>query len=276
MERIIGILKEFFGFGGYQREPEGYMTWQHLTYASVFMVIMLVCAIYLGIKYSKKSNKEKNKVLIFSAIAINVFEITRIIVLCWRGNNPMGWINQLPLFLCSIQFITIPLAAFSKGRVKEAALDFVTIFGILGAVMGTYFAGQNYGCYPLFSMDNIVSGITHCMSGFTALYIMISGMISMKKKNMWITLTILGGFAIAAYIANIYTDANYMFLSRGDGTPYTLLENLFNDVFGSKIASIVYPLSVIALFVLYITVFYSVYFAILKNLEKKHGSTAKA
>ena len=30
-------------------------------------------------------------------------------------------------------FLTIPLAAFSKGRIQEAATDFVCIFGILGA-----------------------------------------------------------------------------------------------------------------------------------------------
>ena len=65
--------------------------------------------------------------------------------MCFRGHDPLGWLYELPLFLCSIQLITIPLAAFTKGKIKEASLDFVLIFGILGAVFGTYFAGQNYG-----------------------------------------------------------------------------------------------------------------------------------
>ena len=88
------------------------------------------------------------------------------------------------LFLCSIQLITIPLAAFTKGRINEAAVDFVAVFGLLGAVLGTYGAGQNYAADPVLSFDNVVSGVTHAISGFAALYVFISGLTSMKKKNM--------------------------------------------------------------------------------------------
>lgn len=82
---------------------------------------------------------------------------------------------MLPLFMCSIQLITIPLAAFTKGRIKEASLDFVFIFGALGAVLGTYFAGNNYASYPVISFDNVNSGITHAISGFAALLYWNSG-----------------------------------------------------------------------------------------------------
>ena len=160
---------------------------------------------------------------------------------------------NLPLFLCSIQLITIPLAAFTKGRIREAALDFVSIFGILGALLGTYGAGNNYGTYPVLSFDNVVSGVTHCISGFASLYIMISGMAGMKKQNMVITYGILIGFCIMAYIANTALDYNYMFLVRGDGTPY---EILYGIVKGDPV---LYPLSVVALFLAYITMFYGVW-----------------
>ena len=100
---------------------------------------------------------------------------------------------ELPLFLCSIQLIAIPLAAFSKGRIKGAALDFVFIFGLLGALLGTYGAGNNYSVYPVLSIDNVASGITHSISGFASLYIAISGMVSMKKKDIPITFAILSG-----------------------------------------------------------------------------------
>ena len=102
----------------------------------------------------------------------------------WVGNPGLG--NVI-----TIACVSIPLAAFSKGRVKEAALDFVFIFGLLGALLGTYGAGNNYGTYPVLCFDNVVSGITHCISGFVSLYIIISGMQSMKKKNLPITFGIL-------------------------------------------------------------------------------------
>lgn len=259
-------MKEFFGFGGYTREAEGFMSWQHLLFVSILMVIMISLSLFYGIKNKNKDLKIKNRVLIISAILIDGFELFKIIILCIRGNDPMAWLYELPLFLCSIQLITIPLSAFSKGRIKEASLDFVLIFGILGAVLGTYGAGNNYGTYPVLSFDNVVSGITHSISGFCSLYIAISGLSSMKKKNIAITFSILLFFCITAYITNILIDYNYMFLMRGDGTPYDIFYNLVN---GHKV---LYPLIVVILFILYILIFYFSYFFFKKRKQANtHG-----
>lgn len=256
-------MKDFFGFGGYTRPAEGFLSWQHLLFVSILMVIMTSLALYFGLKNKKKDLKTKNKVLIWSAILIDGFELFKIILMCFRSKEISTCLYELPLFLCSIQLITIPLAAFSKGRIKEASLDFVLIFGLLGAVLGTYGAGNNYGTYPVLCFDNVVSGITHCISGFSALYIGISKLTSMKKKNIWITFTILLGFCVAAYIANILIEYNYMFLMRPDGTPYEIFYNLVN---GHKVF---YPLIVVSLLVIYIFVFYNIYFLIQKRKQNK-------
>ena len=258
-------VREFFGFGGYVRDAEGYMSWQHLLFVSFLVSIMIICAIILGLRYRKRDLDQKNHVLIISAILIDAFEIFKIVLLCFRHNDAFHWLNELPLFLCSIQLITIPLAAFSKGRIKSAALDFVAIFGLLGAVLGTYFAGNNYGVYPVISFDNVISGITHCISGFVSLYIMISGMLNMEKRDIPITTGILGGFCVSAYIANILLDYNYMFLMRGDGTPYDIIYNLLNG------HTVFYPLSVVGLFVVYIAMFYYSYYAIKKVCSVKNN-----
>ena len=255
-------MKEFFGFGGYQRPAEGFLSWQHIVFVSILVVIMTILAITFGKINKNKDEKTKNKVLIVAAILIDAFEIFKIIICCIRSNDPFAWKYDLPLFLCSIQLITIPLAAFSKGRVKEASLDFVFIFGLLGALLGTYGAGNNYGTYPVLCFDNVVSGITHCISGFSALYIIISGMQSMKKKNLPITFGILLFFCVTAYIVNIAIDYNYMFLMRADGTPYAIFYDLLN---GHKVF---YPLCVVLMFIVYITVFYLVYFKIQKRKAK--------
>ena len=255
-------LKEFLGIGGYQRPAEGYFSWQHLTFVTTLVALMIICAAVLGCKYQKESPKKKNRVLIVAAIAIDSIELFKIVVMCIRSRDPWGWLYNLPLFLCSIQLITIPLAAFSKGRLKEASLDFVAIFGILGALLGTYFAGQNYGCYPVISLDNVASGITHTIAGFASLYILISGMCSMRRENISMTVSILGLFGVLAYLANLRWDCNYMFLSRGDGTPYDLI---FNFVNGNPV---LYPLCVIGLFVLYIALYHLVYSAVVRKRQK--------
>ena len=252
-------MKEFFGFGGYERTPEGYFSWQHIVFVTALMVVMTVLAVLFGRKNRSLQSREKSKVLMASAILIDSLELFKIVLVCIRGNDPWGWLYDLPLFLCSIQLITIPLAAFSKGRIREASLDFVMIFGLLGAVLGTYGAGQNYGTYPVLSFDNVVSGLTHSISGFAALYIMIAGLASMEKRNIPVTFGILLGFCVAAYLCNITLEYNYMFLMRGDGTPYDVLYNLFD---GHKV---LYPVSVVMLFLVYICLFYRVYYAVSKK-----------
>ena len=250
-------MKEFFGWGGYTREPEGYLSWQHLCFVTFLMLAMVALAVVLGRKNASRTNAQKNRVLIVSAILIDAIELFKIVLLCFRAGDPWDFLYSLPLFLCSIQLIALPVAAFSKeGTFKHAALDFVFIFGILGALLGTYAAGNNYASYPVLGFDNVVSGITHAIAGFSSLYIALSGMASMKKKNIPITFGILFFFCIAAAIANALLDYNYMFLVRGDGTPYDIVYNL---VGGNPI---LYPIGVVLLFVLYILAFYGVFYLI--------------
>jgi len=256
-------FKEFFGVGGYQRQPEGWFSWQHIVFVTAFMIIMVGLSVFLGLRNKEKDFKTKNKVIAWAAIIFDALKVLEMIVCCSKEHSARPLLYLLPLFLCSMQMIALPLAAFSKGRIKESALDFVFIFGILGAVMGTYGAGQNFSCYPVLSFDNVLSVITHSLSGFASLYIAISGMTSMKTKNIWITFTILISFCVLAYIADILIPYNYMFLMGGDGTPYDIFYNLVN---GNKV---LYPMIVVVLFLIYESLFYLVYFLVRKHKAKK-------
>lgn len=247
-------MKEFFGIGGYTREPEGYMSAEHLIFVTTLVIAMIALAVVLGLRYREKDHNAKSHVLLVAAILIDGIELFKIVVICIRNQDPLNWLYMLPLFLCSIQLITIPLAALSRGRLQEVALDFVLIFGILGAILGTYGAGQNYGSYPVISIDNVASGITHCISGFSSLFIAISGMASMKRRNIPASFGILAAFCVAAYTVNRLIDYNYMFLMAGDGTPYDIFYNLVGG------NAILYPLTVVALFLMYITAFYFAYY----------------
>ena len=255
-------MREFFGFGGYNRIPEGAYSLPHLLFVGSTLVLMVLLAIVLGLRNRHKDEKVKNKVLIVSAILIDAIELFKIVILCIRSHDAMHWLICLPLFLCSIQLITIPLAAFSKGRIKEAALDFVFVFGILGAIAGTIGAAQNYSAYPVLSFDNVVSAVTHAISGFCSLYIVISGMESMKKENIWILFAILGAFIVLAFIADYTIPYNYMFLRSDDGTPYFIVTKIVN---GNKV---LYPIGVILLFVIYVALFYGIYYLITEKRAK--------
>ena len=89
----------------------------------------------------------------------------------------------------------------------------------------------------------------------------------MKKKNLPITFAILGSFCVAAYVAGSILDYNYMFLFRGDGTPYDIV---FNLVGGSPI---LYPLFVVLLFVAYILLFHVIFVSI-SNTAHAHSKSS--
>ena len=55
-------MREFFGFGGYTRVPEGAYSWQHLLFVGCLMAVMVALAIVLGIKNKNQSDKIKNRV----------------------------------------------------------------------------------------------------------------------------------------------------------------------------------------------------------------------
>ena len=273
-------MKEFFGIGGFTREPSGAFSFEHLLIVSIFIALMIGLAVGFGIWARKKEYKTKNRVVVIAAISILSFEALKIIINCIDSDNivkTLLW--NLPLFLCSIQLIAIPVAAFCKGRLKEGALDFVVIFGILGALVGPLGAAQDYSAYPAVSFHNLVSATTHSISGFTSLFIMISGMVSMKRKNIWITHAILGVFAVLAYTVNaltglaygdsIYDGCNYMFLMADDGTPYTIVTAMTG---GNKV---LYPIAVILLLVVYMAVFYGIFYLV-QHLRSKNTKSIEA
>ena len=278
-------MKEFFGIGGFTREPSGAFSFEHLLIVSIFIALMIGLAVGFGIWARKKEYKTKNRVVIIAAISILSFEAVKIFINLldsylsggdvWKA---LFW--NLPLFLCSIQLIAIPVAAFCKGRLKEGALDFVVIFGILGATVGPLGAAQDYSAYPALSFHNLVSATTHSISGFTSLFIMISGMVSMKRKNIWITHTILGAFAVLAYTVNVVlglsyggdifkNSPNYMFLMADDGTPYTIVTAMSG---GNKV---LYPILVILLLVVYMAVFYGIFYLV-QHLRSKNTKSIEA
>lgn len=256
-------MKEFLGIGGYQRQPEGFLSWQHLTFVTALMVLMVALAWLLGKKNRFSAYAVKNRVLTWAAFLLVGIDLMEIIFVCFRDSDPWAWRYLLPLFLCSMQAIAMPMAALCKGRVREASLDFVFIFGILGAVLGTYGAGQNYNAYPVISFNNVVSGLTHTLAGFASLYIAFSGMISMKRENIGWCFGVLIAFCAIAYGVNRLIDYNYMFLMSGDGTPYDILYNL---VGGSPVF---YPLGVVGLFLIYIALFYYTYYKITHRKAKR-------
>lgn len=253
----MNMIKEFFGIGGFQRVPEGAYSWQHLTFVGLLLTAMVALAVWLGVRNRKWNFRTQNRVMIWAAVLIDGLELIKIGLSCYESTLEgdawyVGLRTVLPLFLCSIQLIVIPLAAFTRGRLREVAADFVALFGLLGGILGTVGAAQNYNAYPVLSFTNMVSGFTHCIAGFASLYVIITGLATLKRRNIVGTFTLLFAFCGAAMAANHWLDYNYMFLRSHDGTPYQIFYNLVGG------HPVWYPFIVILLFVVYMSFFYAI------------------
>jgi len=214
----------------FDRLPEGYMSWQHLLTVSIAFALVVFLAIFFGRKNKTKSRSEKLKVVMVAAIVLDSVEVLKLIVSVIITKDIAILLGYLPLFLCSIPLIVLPVAAFSKGRIQQATLDFMVMFGLLGGLLGTYLAGNIYSIFPVIHFFTLNSLITHMTSAFAALYIAISGLHSFEKRNILISIGILGFFMIVAESVNLLNtgyQSNYMFLSSGDGTPFTIIESVF-------------------------------------------------
>ena len=90
--RTFGIeeshMKEFFGFGGYERPAEGYLSWQHLLFVTGLMAVMVTLAVVLGRRNRCRTDRVKNKVLVWAALLIDGFELFKIVLMCFRSEDP--------------------------------------------------------------------------------------------------------------------------------------------------------------------------------------------
>lgn len=261
-EKVFRLIKIYFGFESDPREAEGWLSWQHLLYVTLMVALAVLLAVLLGRKYKNRSEKEKLKVVRIATVVILSCEIFKIVINSVQAHDPLHFLSNLPLFLCSIHLLAMPFAAFGKGRVRETCSDFILVFGPLGCIAGTYLAGNIFGGSPVLSFGPMVSVTTHCISGFVGVYLGISRLARLKKKNLSFTLSILVFFELLAWSANQYLKVerfghsyqhNYMFFTSSDGTPFSICEKI---VGGNQV---LYTLFVALLYIAYLAAFAAVW-----------------
>lgn len=226
---------QFFGFEEDHRIPEGWLSWQHLTYTSILVIAVILFSVRLGMQYKNRTDREKKKPLRIASIMMIVMEITKIILISVRNGDPWAFRSMLPLFICSIILFTLPIAAFGEGRISGAATSFTLVFGMLCCIAGTYLAANYYQNSPIFSFDPMVSNVTHCIAGFSAVYIGVSGLAKREPGDYWHMSAILGIFEAMALTVNqlqIESDyeSNYMFFTDPSGTPFSLCMDLVGEI----------------------------------------------
>ena len=255
------------------RAPAGLFSFQHLFTVTVALSLYLGLAVFLAYKL-KNDAKKQNLVLLIAGIAIVVVQLSKNIWLCTLpGSTVWGHIlGNLPLYFCDVPIFVIPLAALTKGRFKQWCLDFLAICGLLMGFMGNYFAGNLYPSHAIVSFLTFNALTNHCISAFVALFIWLTHLNKMEKRDIPFTIGILFTFmTIALIIDYIYiptrgSNGNFMFFFTGDGTPFTLFHDM---VKGNKIA---YQIIIYILQCGYMGLFYAIYYPVKKAIDKRKAA----
>lgn len=229
---FLEIIRKFFGL--IDAGESNYLDTTHIIIASIVTVLTVALGLFLGFKNKNKSDKEKTKLILPFSIAMWVLMVFRFVMIVVRGNNygENGWMNlvedNLPLFLCDIQYFALVAVCFGKGRIKKIGLDFCLCLGLLSFAMGVWLNAGTYGGNPWWSSCYFYEMAVHAIPGGISLYIMASKMTTLKFKDIWKTLAVLLMFEIIALIFDYTLDSNYMFFKKDSGTPFFIFTNLAN------------------------------------------------
>ena len=245
----------------------------HLLSVTLTLAVFLGLAVFLAKRF-KGDDKAQRITLLIAGIGIVTNQLIKIIYLCWGSENIWSTIiGNAPLYLCDMAIFIIPLCALTKGRFREWCLDFVAIWGFIMAFFGTYLAGNIYPAHSAISHSAVNSLLEHAFSGFASLFIWVSGLNKMEKKNIPFVVGILLVFMFTALIIDYVDNHNFMFFFHGDGTPFTLFDEYLS--FGLK------PIYQLWIFILqcgYMVGFYYAYYGIVALIKKwsTKKTTAKA
>ena len=273
-------MSDFFSyFFLYEGRPAaGLLSREHVFMCTFILFHLVLLAIFLGSKY-KNSPKAINIILRISAfimIGLYIAEVSEgFAVLFYEHgdilNTPKGQnrllgsiVNCLPLYLCDIAIFAIPIIAFTKGRIRTMLSDFLAIWGIPMGVIGTYLAGNVFLKAPAFSFDGLLCIFIHVVPAAVTVFLYVTGLASLQKKNMWSTTWAFMGFCAFVlfynYLFHPFFGTNFMFFFGGDGTPF--------DLFRPYVRIEIYQLIVLILYVSYMLLFYYSYFFIRKKFDK--------
>ena len=194
----------------------------------VLFLLLLIIASFL---LHNKTAKTKDAVLITACVITLIgFVIYKICLSHDRDFNAItasmggfNWWGELPLQLCNINMLMIPIAVWKKSRPLAC---FCFFLGPLGALMALIMPGNGFNGYPIFLPRMLGYYGTHFMVAIEGLALVTFGMFRPKLRDL--PRAILAAFLIAFAIfcfnmllrwTGLHPKANYFFSVETEGNP---------------------------------------------------------
>lgn len=190
----------------------------------ILAMIIIACILYCLLRYlTKLPSKIVTLVIATAALLVPIVEYTHTYWLYRCGQTQ--WYKLLPLHLCAMQSIFIPLAVFTPFRCFK---EFIYSTAILGGICAIVFPVGVAGTYPFWHYQTLQTLLLHSLLIFVPLALIISGRFQPKAKAIPQVIAIfLFVASLAAYIDNHFGE-NYIFLRFPPAdTPFAAIADIY-------------------------------------------------
>ena len=210
--------------------------WICTPFNTVYLVVFALCAALFAVSVivlRKKSERTRAvwlaAVMFMSLLGFFVYKLflsqdadySRIT--SEAGMGSFNWWGELPLQLCNINMILIPIAALSGKRLLQC---FCFFMGPLGAGLALVLPGNGFSGYSILLPRMIGYYGTHWMVVFGSFALVALGLYKPKYKDYLKTLASAFGIAFVIFLVNVLfrvtganTYSNYFFTHDPEGNP---------------------------------------------------------
>ncbi len=215
---LFGLPYRFFDYK-YNIPPFGsdLFSTPHIVY--IILVYVLCFVVFYLLR--RTSHDTVSTVLKVLFVVSALFEIAKISwesyydITTGRGFNSFG---LLPLYTCSLFIFTLPFAAWGKGKVKRAALAFLSTIGLLyGAIGVVYCNGLNF--YPFWTFGAFYSLYFHSAMFATGVFILMTGFFKPTFRDAFYALIPILLLSLIAIPVDYAIGSDYMLVYSGGGVP---------------------------------------------------------
>lgn len=152
----------------------------HFVTAGVFLVLTILCGLWL----SRKREKTIKTVFFILWIVIVALEITKILWETFSGKTvSLEVTGVLPLYPCSIFMYAMPLAIFGNRTVRYIGCGYVCSLGLLGGAINFFYPANVLNNYSCLSFAGFHTLFYHASIVFCALVMLKSGYHSYKNAK---------------------------------------------------------------------------------------------
>ena len=259
-----------YGFFDYKYNIQGFSSDLFSTAHIIYIFAVIVFSIAFGIIARRTSHKKIDVFIKVLSIVTLVLEITKITwesyydITTGRGFNYFG---LLPLYTCSLFIYTLLIAAWGKGKVKDASLSFLTTICMMSGAIGVvYCNGLNY--YPFWTFGAFYSLFFHSSMFFTGFFLIATGYKKLDWKDVYIGWFPMVALAIVAIPVNYIIKSDYMQVYEGSGVP---LKSDLSKILAGVGLRFVFSILMLASYMLLSVIVIGVYKIICAVINKKQA-----